>query len=210
MHFTAPFKVDPRNRTRRACVFASSRFGACRAHEASARDVGRLLAERKWDTVFGGGPDGLMGAFARSFLAAGTSLVGVVPNDLFVKEQGQGMPGLTILTTPTIFERKRRMIEGTDLFIALPGGIGTLDELFDVLEMKFHGETTARIVLFSPDHYWDALTTLFDSMMAAGYVTHAHKTLLDRVADCRALEKILIEIESAPAATEPASGAGQT
>lgn len=181
------------NSQRRACVFAASRQGATPQHDQDAEDVGRLLALHGWDVVYGGGPAGLMGVFARSFLRSGRRLTGIVPKDLAAREEAQKIPGVTIETTPTIYERKRRMIEGTDLFVVLPGGIGTLDELFEVIEMKYHGETAARIVLYSSDGFWDVVHDLVDRLLELGYVTPMHRRLIDRVSTVAALETLVIE-----------------
>jgi hypothetical protein len=170
----------------------------------AAREVGTLLADRGWIAIFGAGPVGLMGAFAESYARHGRELIGVVPNDLYIKEKGAHKVAMTIVTTPTIFERKRRMIEGTDLFIVLPGGIGTLDELFEILEMRFHSEIRSRIVLYAPDDFWDSVIQFIDRVIEAGYATDEHKALLERASSVQALATVLdgVEMEAGKAASK--------
>lgn len=179
---------------RRACVFAASRTGNNAEHVAAARDVGRLVSRLEWDAVYGGGPAGLMGAFADGFLSGGGRLMGVVPEDLYVKERGQTPTGVEIVTTPTIYERKQKMIEGIDLFIALPGGVGTLDELFEVVEMKYHGEINARIALFSPDDFWHKIEELMQTLAQVGYVSARHMQIMERLSNIDELELLMLDV----------------
>lgn len=181
----------------RACIFAASRIGRNSEHADAARDVGQLLSRLGWEAVYGGGPAGLMGAFAQGYLAGGARLTGVVPEDLYMKERHQAFAGVEIVTTPTIYERKRRMIEGIELFIALPGGIGTLDELFEVVEMKYHGEISARIALYSPDGFWNQIDALMEKFSLEGYVTPIHREIMERPSSIAAVEEILLEAMSA-------------
>ncbi len=183
------------DRERRACVFAASREGATPQHVQDAVDVGHLLAKHGWQVIYGGGPAGLMGVFARSFLRSGKPLWGIVPEHLATREREHVIDGVIIEATPTIYQRKQRMIEDTDMFVVLPGGIGTLDELFEVIEMKYHGETNARIVLYSTDGFWDPIYALVDHLLALGYVTPKHRLLVDRVSEVAALEAIVIETQ---------------
>lgn len=114
------------------CVFCGSQSGTLPAYVESARETGRLLAENGIRLVYGGGSVGMMGAVADGSLEAGGEVIGVIPT--FLMDLELGHPGVTRLeVVPTMLERKVRMAELSDGFITLPGGIGTLDELFEML-----------------------------------------------------------------------------
>lgn len=114
------------------CVFCGSQPGTDPAYLASAHETGRVFAERGIRLVYGGGSVGMMGAVADSCLAAGGEVIGVIPE--FLMELELGHRGLTQLeVVPTMLERKLRMAELSEGFVTLPGGIGTLDELFEML-----------------------------------------------------------------------------
>ena len=113
------------------CVYCGSRMGDDPAYEASARQVGTLIGLRGWRLVYGGGRAGLMGVVADATLAAGGTAVGIIPHALMSRELGHG--ALTELhVVDTMHERKRMMAERADALVALPGGIGTFEELFEV------------------------------------------------------------------------------
>jgi uncharacterized protein (TIGR00730 family) len=113
------------------CVYCASRTGASAAYAAAAKAVGSEIGRRGWRLVYGGGRAGLMGVVADAALAAGAQVVGVIPTSLMERELGH--TGLTELhVVETMHERKLRMAESSDAFVALPGGIGTFEELFEV------------------------------------------------------------------------------
>jgi uncharacterized protein (TIGR00730 family) len=128
----------------RLCVFCGSSPGLRPAYLESARTVGRLLAERRIGLVFGGGRVGLMGALADAALEAGGEAIGVIPRILEVREVAHS--GLTKLhVVETMHERKALMTEYADAFLALPGGYGTLDELFEAItwrQLGYHDKPT--------------------------------------------------------------------
>lgn len=114
------------------CVFCGSQPGTRPAYLESARATGRLLAERGIRLVYGGGSVGMMGALADAALEAGGEVIGVIP--VFLMERELGHKNVTRLeVVATMLERKKRMAELSDAFLTLPGGIGTLDELFEML-----------------------------------------------------------------------------
>jgi uncharacterized protein (TIGR00730 family) len=114
------------------CVFCGSGFGLRPEYQKSAERLGHLLAEQDVRLVYGGAKVGLMGAIADAALASGGEVVGVIPRHLMKQEITHD--GLTELhTVTTMHERKARMAELSDAFVALPGGLGTLEELFEVL-----------------------------------------------------------------------------
>ncbi|MES2090294.1 MAG: TIGR00730 family Rossman fold protein, partial [Pseudomonadota bacterium] len=113
------------------CVYCGSRMGLDPAHEAAAREVGRQIGLRGWSLIYGGGSTGLMGAVADAALAHGATVTGVIPHRLVQRELGhQGLTDLQVVDS--MHERKHRMAMHADVFVAIPGGIGTMEELFEV------------------------------------------------------------------------------
>jgi uncharacterized protein (TIGR00730 family) len=140
----------------RLCVFCGSSPGLRPAYLESARTVGRLLAERRIGLVFGGGRVGLMGALADAALEAGGEAIGVIPRILEVREVAHS--GLTKLhVVETMHERKALMTEYADAFLALPGGYGTLDELFEAITWRQLGYHDKPSGLLDVDGYYEGL-----------------------------------------------------
>jgi hypothetical protein len=170
----------------RVCVFCGASAGNDRAYVEAARGLGELLARRGMGLVFGGGNVGLMGAVADGALAAGGEVIGVIPGALVERELAHtGVTRLDIVSS--MHERKQRMHELSNAFIALPGGFGTLDELFEALTWAQLGMHEKPIGLLSVKNYWDGLVGLLDSMVAAGLLSATHRAMLLDEKDAAAL-----------------------
>jgi len=144
---------------------------------AQARAVGTWLGARGGRLIYGGGRVGLMGVAADATLAAGGSAVGIIPRSLMNREVGHH--GLTELhVVETMHERKRMMAERADAFLALPGGLGTMEELFEVWTWRQLGYHDQPIGLLNVDGYYDGLLTFLDQMTAQGFVTPGQLALL--------------------------------
>jgi hypothetical protein len=153
-------------------VYCGSRFGDAPAFEAAARSLGRLIAEAGDMVVYGGGRVGLMGALADAALAAGGRVVGVIPQALMDREVGH--LGLTELhVVQTMHERKQLMATRADAFVALPGGIGTLEELYEMWSWQQLGYHDKPVALLNVDGYYDALLAFSRVMHARGFVSDA-------------------------------------
>ncbi|HWS76186.1 MAG TPA: TIGR00730 family Rossman fold protein [Quisquiliibacterium sp.] len=151
------------------CVFCGAKPGDDPRWMPIARGFGAAVAARGWVLVFGGGRVGLMGALADGALEAGGRVVGVIPRSLMTREVAH--PGLTRLeVVEDMAVRKTRMIELSDAFATLPGGLGTLDELFEVLTLRQIGEHAKPIGLLDQDGYWQPLLRACASMVEAGFV----------------------------------------
>ncbi|MEO0492318.1 MAG: TIGR00730 family Rossman fold protein [Actinomycetota bacterium] len=149
---------------RRVCVFCASSPGSDPAITDATVALGRLLAEREIELVYGGGAVGLMGLVADTVLDAGGTVTGVIPTGLFSKEVGHR--GLTTLEeVDTMHERKSRMYELSDAIIALPGGFGTLEELAEVLTWNQIGILTKPVGVLDVGGFWQPLLSLFDTMV---------------------------------------------
>lgn len=160
------------------CVYCGSRHGARPSYTAAARALGRAIGSRHWQLVYGGGKVGLMGEIADATLATGGRVVGVIPESLKRLEVGHG--GLHELhVVPTMHVRKQMMAERADAFIAMPGGIGTLEELYEVWTWRQLGYHDQPIGLLNVDGYYDDLLRFMRLSVSEGFLgTHPHEMLV--------------------------------
>ncbi|WP_374564337.1 TIGR00730 family Rossman fold protein [Ideonella sp.] len=159
------------------CVYCGSRFGSSPAYLAAAQALGREIGRRGWRMVYGGGNVGLMGATADAAMAAGAEAVGVIPELLVNLEVGHR--GLTELhVVPTMHERKKLMAELADVFVALPGGIGTFEELFEVWTWRHLGYHDQPIGLLNVDGFYDPLLAFMAHTQQAGFVDQHQQSML--------------------------------
>jgi len=163
--------------TRSICVFCGSSSGDNPRFGDAARDTGRAIARRGWTLVYGGGRVGLMGVLANAALEAGGTVVGVIPRFLYEWEVGHdGLTRLEIVETLT--DRKQRMGELSGAFLSLPGGIGTLDELFEAWSWAQLGLQPKRSALLNVAGYYDGLVAFLDRATASGFMKPQHRALL--------------------------------
>lgn len=161
---------------KRVCVFCGSSAGKDPAYLAAAREVGRTLARRGLGLVYGGGSVGLMGALADAALEAGGEVVGVIPRALQLRELAHA--GLTTLhVVGSMHERKARMAELSQGFLALPGGIGTLEEFAEILTWAQLGLHARPCGLLDVAGYYRPLISFFDRAVAQGFVRPEHRHL---------------------------------
>jgi uncharacterized protein (TIGR00730 family) len=171
---------------KRVLVFCGSSPGARPEYAESADALGRLLAGRGLGLVYGGASVGLMGAVADGALAAGGEVIGVIPRGLVEREIGH--PGLTELReVSTMHERKALMAELSDAVIALPGGTGTLDELFELFTWSQLGLHRMPIGLLDVAGYWQPLLAMLDHMVAERLLRAEHRATLLVSTDAAAL-----------------------
>ncbi len=170
----------------RICIFCGASLGHDPVYAALARAVGTGLAERGIGVVYGGGRVGLMGALAEGVLAAGGEIVGVIPRGMVDRELAH--PGLTELrVVESLHERKAVMAELADAFVALPGGLGTLEELAEVLSWAQLGLHAKPIGLLEVNGYWRDLVGWIDGAVTSGFVAARHRDLLAVETDLPAL-----------------------
>ncbi len=182
------------------CVYCGSRDGADPAFAAAATAIGRGIAQRGWQLVYGGGRAGLMGRVADAALAAGGRVVGVIPRSLMEREVGHvGLSELHVVET--MHQRKRLMAERSDAFIALPGGIGTFEELFEVWTWRQLGYHDKPVGLLNASGYYDALLGFLGQTVAQGFVSAPQHGLLQVDTDPDALLNAVGG--AAPRATAP-------
>jgi uncharacterized protein (TIGR00730 family) len=152
------------------CVFCGSGAGKNPVYAEAAKEMGTLLSNSKSTLVYGGGNIGLMGIIADQVLALGGRVIGIIPDFLMKKEVGH--TALTQLeVVGSMHERKRRMADLADVFIALPGGWGTLDELAEILTWKQLGLITGSVGILNTHHYFDTLIAQMQTMEAEGFLS---------------------------------------
>ncbi len=148
---------------RSVCVFCGSGYGSDPVFKQSAETLGRLLAEAGVRLVYGGGSHGLMGAVARSVLEHDGQVTGIIPD--FLKSREEMLEGAQeMIVTTNMHERKRLMFEKSDAFVALPGGVGTLEELVEQLTWAQLGQHDKPILLASISGFWKPLLVLLAHM----------------------------------------------
>ena len=167
------------------CVYCGSGPGHNPAFAAAARDFGRILAEGHIGLVYGGGSLGLMGEIARSVLDHGGYVTGIIPGFLSEREH-MLVDAQELIVVEDMHQRKQLMFTKSDAFVALPGGLGTLEEFVEQLTWSQLGRHARPIVLVNIDGFWNPLLTLFDGMRADGFVRKGlelNLQVVDRVAE---------------------------
>ena len=173
------------------CVYCGSRDGVDPAYAAAAEALGAALAQRRWRLVYGAGDVGLMGRVARSAQAAGAETFGVIPTHLLELEVGKR--DLTrFIVTETMHERKKVMFMNAEAVVVLPGGAGSLDELFEVLTWRQLGLHGKPIILMNVAGYWDPLVALVDHVIDQGFAAPSLRDFLTVADD---LEAVIAELE---------------
>ena len=168
------------------CVYCGARDGSDPAFAADAEAVGTLLARRGWRLVYGAGDVGLMGRVARAAQSAGGMTMGVIPEHLMAREVGKRDLG-TLVVTETMHERKKVMFMNSHAIVVLPGGAGSLDELFEVLTWRQLGLHDKPICLLNINDYWEPVLRLVDHVIGHGFADDSLRGMLQPVKDPQAL-----------------------
>ncbi|MBF5033675.1 TIGR00730 family Rossman fold protein [Micromonospora sp. ANENR4] len=159
------------------CVFCGARPGVSPAMTRAAEEVGRLIGERGHRLVYGGGGSGLMGSVAWSAFHAGAPIVGVIPAFLAERERSIAAPPQSVELTHTMNDRKQSMLGHADVFLALAGGYGTLDEVLDVLSLRYLGMLRKPVVLLDVEGCWDQLENMVADVHLRGYAENSLEPL---------------------------------
>lgn len=162
---------------KRICVYCGSRSGQGTGYTGAAAALADALCDRGLGLVYGGASVGIMGTVADGVLAGGGDAIGVIPESLVRKEVAhQGLSELIV--TPGMHERKKVMAERADGFIAMPGGLGTLEELFEILtwaQLRFHNKPCG---LLNINGYFDSLVAFLDNAVTEGFIHPDHRAML--------------------------------
>jgi uncharacterized protein (TIGR00730 family) len=179
------------------CVFCGASPGAHPVYMNAAQALGAALAARGIGLVYGGGTVGLMGAIARSVASHGGRVIGVIPGALMVKELVSDVIG-ELNIVETMHERKARMVSLADAFIGLPGGFGTLDELFEAITWGQLGIHSKPIGLLNVNRFFDPLLSWVDLALAEGFVRPQHRRLVQATDTPAALLDLLAQYIAPP------------
>jgi uncharacterized protein (TIGR00730 family) len=160
------------NQIKTVCVYCGSGSGSNPRFVEAAIALGKVFAENNIRLVYGGGSVGLMGAVAKAVLDHGGTVTGIIPDFLANRERMN--PNLTeLVVTPDMHERKRLMFERSDAFVALPGGVGTLEELVEQMTWQQLGRHTKPVLLANIDNFWEPLIALLTHMRANQFIRPA-------------------------------------
>ncbi len=195
---------------RSICVYCGSSPGGNPAYAQAARSLGRLMAERGIGLVYGGGGLGLMGEVARAVLGSGGRVTGIIP--AFLTEKEHMLREVTdLMVVADMHERKRLMFERSDAFVALPGGIGTLEELVEQLTWAQLGRHSKPIVLFNADGFWAPFMALLDHLRREAFIRAAMDVRFTAADSAEAvLEAVLAGAAASEAGAQPGTEAALT
>ncbi|MFK7741447.1 MAG: TIGR00730 family Rossman fold protein [Planctomycetota bacterium] len=181
---------DGSRQQRSICVYCGARVGARPAYAAAARAMGAAIARRGWRLVYGGGGIGIMGIVADAVLAGGGEVVGVIPEKLMRAEVAHA--GITeMIVTVSMHERKAKMADLSDGFVVLPGGLGTLEELFETWtwgQLRYHDKPMG---LLDVDGYFEGLLKWLTRAVDEGFVGADHREMLRQANDADELLDLL-------------------
>jgi uncharacterized protein (TIGR00730 family) len=176
------------------CVFCGSRAGEDPAYAATAEALGKAMADRQIRLVYGGGRIGIMGIVAQAVFDGGGQVTGIIPDFLMHLEVGNTQVG-DLVITESMHTRKARMFELSDAVIVMPGGLGTLDEAFEIITWKQLRQHDKPIVLVNINGYWDPFVTLVESIISGGF---AHEKVMELFSVVDSVEAIFPALENAP------------
>jgi uncharacterized protein (TIGR00730 family) len=172
-------------------------MGTKPAYQELAHALGAAIGQRGWQLVYGGGRAGLMGAVADATLAAGGTVIGVIPESLMKSEVGHA--GLTELhVVQNMHQRKQMMAERADAFIAMPGGIGTFEELFEVWTWAHLGYHNSPLGLLDSEHYWQPMLAFLKHSVNEGFMGKDQMDMLNVQSDVKALLGTLHRLSKIP------------
>ena len=159
------------------CIYGGSSDSVRNDYFSASCEFGKILAERGHELVFGGGACGLMGAAARGVNGANGRIIGVAPN--FLNVDGVLFDKCTeMILTDTMRERKQKMEDMSNAFVALPGGMGTLDELFEILTLKQLGRHGKPVAVLNTDGYYNEMLAMLDKMTAEGFMLQEFRDII--------------------------------
>ena len=177
------------------CVFCGSNEGNNPNFKKETKILGRGLANRKWKTVYGGGKIGLMGILADSVIQSKGIILGIIPKFLANKEMAhQNLSELKKLET--IISRKSTMIELSNFFVALPGGIGTLDEILEIITLTILGKNKNPIIIVNINNYWKPLITLFKNISDKKFLSINYTSYVYLVSNSNEALKLLDKLSN--------------
>lgn len=184
------------------CVYCGASSRVDQKYNDAAIETGKLLAQQGYDVVYGGGSFGLMGIIANTALDNGANVIGIIPGHIDEREKIH--PDLTELhVVESMHERKAMMAERSDVFLILPGGLGTMDEFFEIVTWKQLGLHDKPIIIYNVEKYWENLKLLVDHIGEEKFMKNKDHGLFSF---CENLDDVIKLIETAPESTKPFKG----
>ena len=178
-------RIEKPSKIAKICVYCGSGPGTDPAFVAAAKAFGQVLADNRIGLVYGGGAVGMMGELAKSVLDHGGEVTGIIPDFLVVREHAM-REAHNLIVTKDMHERKRRMFEVADAFVAMPGGVGTLEEIVEQMTWVQLGRHRKPILLANIQGFWQPLRALLDHMKALEFIRgdlNFELLVADKVAD---------------------------
>ena len=180
---------------RSLCVYCGSSDRGSPAHHEAAKLLGQAMARAGIRLVYGGGRIGMMGRIADAVLQSGGEVVGIIPK--FLEQVEVGHSGVTqLIVTENMHDRKQKMAEFSDAFLIMPGGLGTLDETFEILTWKQLGLHEKPVIVADIDGYWRHLVDLIDHMIAESYAKPENRALFQVIGS---IDELLPALSAMPA-----------
>ena len=176
------------------CVYCGSSSNVDEVYKSAAKNLGELIASEGWGVVYGGGRVGLMGIVADAALAKGANVIGIIPEHIQAREvEHTDLTELHVVDTMHV--RKQMMVDKSQAFVILAGGLGTLDELFELLTWKQLGLHDKPIVVVNIDGYWTKMLESLDHISSKGFM---RETDLDLFVSVDSIEEVPMAIKNAP------------
>ena len=187
------------------CVFCGSRFGNDPTYEQAARELGAVMADKGIRLIYGGGGIGLMGVVANAVMENGGEVIGVIPK--FLDEMEVGKLDITkLIITNNMHERKSKMFELSDGFISLPGGLGTLDETFEIMTWKQLKVHSKPVIILDVAGYWSELSALINALISKGFADQRIKGMYHIVGNTAEVFATLDSFSSSNGYLQPKNG----
>ena len=183
-------------------IYCGSSSGTNNQYTKQAKELGVNLAKNQFGLMYGGASIGVMGAVADGFLSENAPVIGVIPTVLMKREVAH-FHLTELIEVQTMHERKAIMMEKADVFVALPGGFGTLEELFEVATWLQLGIHNKPIYVFNQDGFYDELIKLIESMILKGFVRESNRSLIRFCSTLEELISELVAVQPLPHNTNP-------
>ena len=184
---------------KKICVFGGSKSGRNIENINSAKNVGKIIAENNFDIVFGGGENGIMGSVSETAIKYGSTTIGIIPRFLIKKDiretKYSKKYNSKLIITENMHQRKQKMYEKSDAFLILPGGVGTLDECFEVLTWcQLNQIINKKVGIINFNNFWDPLISLINHLIREEYMGSYNLNFFEEIKNIDTLKNFLKDI----------------
>ena len=184
---------------KKICVFGGSKSGKNNENIINAKTIGQMIAENNFDVVFGGGENGIMGSVSETAIKHGSKTTGIIPNFLIKKDlqetKHSNKYNTNLIITENMHQRKQMMYEKSDAFLVLPGGVGTLDECFEVLTWcQLNQIVNKKVGIINFNNFWDPLISLINHLIKEKYMEKHNLNYFEELRNTNSLKVFLKDI----------------